>query len=47
MDWLEEYSVLQYNNLIDSKNRDYNFKYYTDFGEVLPENEDEAEINIE
>ena len=47
MDWLEEYSVLQYNNLIDSKNRDYNFKYYTDFGEVLPENEREAEINIE
>ena len=26
-DWLEEYSVLQYNNLIDVKNRDDNFKH--------------------
>ncbi len=37
LDWLEEYSVLQYNNLIDSKNRDERFKTELDFGEELPE----------
>lgn len=36
-DWLEEYSILQYNNLIDSKNRDENFRPEISFGEEFPE----------
>ncbi len=36
-DWLEEYAILQYNNLIDSKNRDELFKSDIVFGEEIPD----------
>lgn len=35
-DWLEEYAILQYNNLIDSKNRDESFRPNMIFGKDLP-----------
>ncbi len=46
-DWLEQYAILQYNNLIDSKNRDESFRPSMIFGKDLPpENiEDTDEIN--
>ncbi|MBR5308673.1 MAG: sulfatase-like hydrolase/transferase, partial [Clostridia bacterium] len=44
-DWIEEYSVLQYNNLIDSKNRDEIFSSYISFGQDIP-TPSEADSNI-
>ena len=36
-DWLEQYAILQYNNLIDSENRDESFRPSMIFGKDLPE----------
>ena len=44
-DWIEDYSVLQYNNLIDSKNRDEIFSSYISFGQDIP-TPSEADSNI-
>ncbi len=44
-DWLEQYAILQYNNLIDSENRDESFRPGTIFGKDLPpENTEDVDI---